>query len=410
MSLRDYSYYEANAADVKLDEIISTNKPEEDVFFSKQTLQRLREDNLDKITFRKVTVGRRYGDDSYFAFSEGDDLGWLGYFIGRSKSLRELIIERWSEDVIHALSDGIARNRSIQTVTVRKLSSDVFAAVARTLMNLTQLEELNVSNYFDYDVMRDPLNPLRPLNDCVALGNLLESGVRLKCFSLEDYHIGDAGVTFLGRGLRSIGSSLKRLHLCDCIIGNEGLSTLAVALDNCVSIKKLRLDNNDFSMAAGGLRSLSVSLQRARIQLDELRLWGCRINDEGLQALIEGIIDHCKPLDHLSSLQLLDLSCNNFGNEGLSTLAVALANCTSLKKLYLDYNDFSMAAGGLRSLSVSLQRTRIQLDELRLWGCRINDEGLQAFVEGESLDHLSNYNYLIWERITLGMMDCLLWR
>ena len=50
MSVRDYSYYEAHASNVKLDEIISPNKPEEDVILSKQTLQRLREDNLDKIT------------------------------------------------------------------------------------------------------------------------------------------------------------------------------------------------------------------------------------------------------------------------------------------------------------------------------------------------------------------------
>ena len=273
---------------MKLDDIVSPNKPKEDVILSKQTLQRLREGNLDEITVRGITVGRRYGDDSYFAFSEGDDLGWLGYFIGRSETLRKLTIQGWSEDVIHALSDGIARNRSIQNVIVTYISSDLFAAVARTLMNLTQLEELDASYFLDYD-RRNPLNPLRPLNGSVALGNLLESGVRLKHLSLYRYNIGDAGVTFLGRGLRNIGSSLKQLSLNDCSIGSEGLSTLVVALANCASIKKLNLDGNDFSMATAGLRSLSGWLKTAGIQLDELGFWGCRINDEGLQAYRRGI-------------------------------------------------------------------------------------------------------------------------
>ena len=389
MSVRDYSYYEAHASNVKLDEIISPNKPEEDVILSKQTLQRLREDNLDKITVREITVGRRYGEDSYFACSEGDDLGWLGYFIGRSESLRELAIEKWSEDVIHALRDGIARNRSIQNVSVSiwndavyKHSNDGF--IARTFSNLTQLEELRVTNhvYIENTLNPHPGNYFNPLNDCVALGNLLESGVRLKNLSLDRYNIGDAGVTLLGCGLRSIGSSLKHLSLNDCSIGSEGLSTLVVALTNCASIKKLHLCENDFSMATAGLRSLSSWLQTAGIQLDELGFEGCRINDEGLQALIEGEMHHCKSLDHLSTLQLLDLDQNSFGNEGLSALAAALSDCASIKKLYLNNNDFSMTASGLRALSDSLRRAGIQLDELQLWNCDINDEGLQALTEG----------------------------
>ena len=389
MSLRDYSYYKAHAANVSVDEIISPNKPEEDIIFSKRTLQRLREDNLDKITVSKVPVGRRYGGDSYFAFSEGDDLGWLGYFIGRSESLRELTIHNWSEDVIHALSDGIARNRSIQNISVSiwddavyKHSNDGF--IARTFSNLKQLEELSVTNNV---YVRNPLNPhpgnsINPLNDCVALGNLLESGVRLKHLSLRGYNIGDAGVTLLVRGLRSIGSSLKELNLYDCSIGSEGLSTLAVALDNCTTIKKLYVGDNDFSTASAGLTALSDSLQRTGIQLDELGFGGCRINDEGLHALIEG-----ESHDHLSALQLLDLDGNNFGNEGLSTLAAALADCTGIRTLHLSDNDFSMAAAGLRSLSVSLQTARIQLDELRLLDCHISDEGLQALTEGAAVNH-----------------------
>ena len=252
---------------------------------------------------------------------------------------------------------------------------------------MTQLEELDV------DVIAD--EAFRKLN-CVALGNLLESGVRLKHLSLRGYNIGDAGVTLLVRGLRSIGSSLKELHLYGCSIGSEGLSTLVIALANCASIKKLHLCRNDFSTAAAGLRALSGWLQRAGIQLDELRFGGCRINDVGLQALIEG-----ESHDHLSALKLLDLGGNNFGNEGLSALAAALADCTGIKTLFLNNNDFSMAASGLRALSDWLQTAGCHLDGLKLWNCDINDEGLQALIEG-AVDHCKYLDLQRNDQITLS--------
>ena len=317
--LRDFSYYEAHAANVSSDDITSSDK-------NKRTLQRLRDGHI-----QHMGIGERFYWD--FSVSEGDDLGWLGYFIGRSESLRELIIEDWSEDVIHALSDGIARNRSIQNVSVRELSSDGLAAVSRALGNLTQLEELDV------DVIPD--EAFRPLN-CVALGNLLQSGIRLKHLSLDGYFIGSAGMALLGRGLRSIGSSLEGLTLCDGSIGSEGLLTLAAALADCTSIKKLSLSGNDFSMAASGLGALSGWLQTAGIQLDELGLRGCGINDEGLQALIEGAVNHCSYLVLASNRRI--------------------------------------TASGLRFLSTALQSKRCCLEKLNIGDMSIGDDTAELFA------------------------------
>ena len=60
MNQRDYIYYEAHAADVSLDEITSN-----------EILQWLRDEDLESIYVGKCG----------FAFREGDDLGWLAYFI-----------------------------------------------------------------------------------------------------------------------------------------------------------------------------------------------------------------------------------------------------------------------------------------------------------------------------------------
>eukprot|EP00986_Skeletonema_menzelii_P001222 scaffold329_cov118-Skeletonema_menzelii.AAC.1 len=298
---RDYSYYEAHAADVNLDDITSSEH-------NKQILQWLRDGygvpSIDR--YRSINVGGRWCDD--FAIREGDDLGWLAYFIGRSKSLRKLRIrgfsefddeegwictpedEREEQRMVHALSGAIARNRSIQGISVDNLSNDGFAALAGALvnLNLTQLERFYCYSSRNSD----------PLIDCATLGNLLESGVwNLKELSLSHSNISDTGVAALANGLRSIGSSLEELDLIYNSIGSEGLSTLAAALANCTNIKRLDLNGNDFSMAAAGLRSLSNWLQTAALTLDKLCLIDCDITDEGLQVLAEGAMDNCKSID-----------------------------------------------------------------------------------------------------------------
>ena len=320
---------------MNLDEITSDDR-------NKRFLQWLRDGDMSNIS-----VGPSWCD---FSCREDDDLGWLGYFIGRSESLQQLKVVGFPEDVemeqrtIHALSDGIARNRSIQNVWVERLSNDGFDAITRTLINLTQLETLTVGiSYY-----RDN-NAANPLNVCVALGNLLESGVRLKNLSLDriSSNIGDAGISALTHGLGCIGSSLKELHLSKSSIGSEGLSTLAVALANCACLERLNLSRNDFSSAAAGLRSLSHRLQTAARPLDQLRLEWCEINDEGLCALTQGAVNNCKEMNLRGNI------IRASGWRNLSTSLQSESCC--LKRLvlcytFIDDDEAEILARGLVSL------------------------------------------------------------
>ena len=215
MSLRDYGYYEAHAADVTLGDITSSD-------INKQILQWLRDgDNkFNDSQLINLDLAPGYSENyRYFGVREGDDLGWLGYFIGKSKHLRELGIIGSPEDeveeqrIIHALCDGIARNQYIQQVGLSRLSNDGFATIARILGDLTQLEELHVWRCVDNDN---------------TLVTLLESGVILKRLWLHDARVD---------GLRSIVSSLEELILSMSNLGNDGLLTLATALTDCTSMK-----------------------------------------------------------------------------------------------------------------------------------------------------------------------------
>ncbi|KAK1733777.1 leucine-rich repeat protein, partial [Skeletonema marinoi] len=197
----------------------------------------------------------------FFQLGEDDDLGWLGYFIGKSVKLQCLDIQYLPEDdggeqQMHAFSDGIARNQSIQKVVIDNVSNNRFAAIARALGNLSQLEELVFKRNFN--------GGRNNVNGFTALGTLLESGVsKLRKLDLVGNNISDAGVAAFAHGLRSIGPSLKELDLGWNSIGNEGLSALVAALVNCTSLEWLNLSDNDFSLAAAGLVSLSDWLQTA---------------------------------------------------------------------------------------------------------------------------------------------------
>jgi len=340
MDNRDYNYYEENAASIKLEEITSS---EDNAII----LRRLR-DGDDKL--RHLTLGSQ--GLTKFHIGQGNDLGWLGYFIGKSVILLSLDI--WDfpvyegvEQQIHAFMDGIARNQSIRKISTSNLGNYGSTAIVRALGSWSQLEEL----VYGFNMIYGP-------NGCSALGTLLESGVlklkKLRIAPLND--IGDDGVASLTNGLKSIGSSLKELELIENSIGNEGLLALMTGLESCTSLERLNLSSNDFSLASAGLGSLSDWLQTAVLNLDELRLSHCAITDEGLQTLAEGAANHSKDLaltgndsitvsglKYLSTslqsescrLEKLDLSYVGIGDDGAEVLARGLIGNTSLRCLPL---------------------------------------------------------------------------
>ncbi|KAK1732316.1 leucine-rich repeat protein [Skeletonema marinoi] len=266
---------------------------------------------------------------------KGNDLGWLGYFIGRSVKIQHLDICHFPEgrQQIDAFFDGLARNQSIRSLSSHQLGDYGSTALLRALGNLSQLEELTYSGS----------NLTR--NGWSALGTLFESGAcKLKKLWLYNNNIGDDGVAALASGLRSIGPSLNKLGLSDNSIGNEGLSALVAALANCTSLEELDLSCNDFSLAAAGLISLSDWLQSNQMDLKHLDVECCGINDEGLQALCVGAAKHCE------DLQLA-------GNDAIT-------------------------ASGLRYLSTSLQSESCRLENLYLGRMNIGDDGAEVLARG----------------------------
>eukprot|EP00985_Skeletonema_marinoi_P003514 scaffold1505_cov146-Skeletonema_marinoi.AAC.28 len=360
MEHRDYNYYQANAAIINMGEITSSAK-------NAKILRRLR-DGDDKL--HHLSVGRA-GWENYY-IGQGDDFGWLGYFIGKSQCLQSLCIYYLldGEQQIHAFADGIARNQSIRNINIDNLNNDAFTTIMRALHSASQLEKLTIG----------PNNNVDP-NDWSELGTLLVSGVcKLKELCLEgNSYIGNEGMGVLSNGLIGIGSSLKVLNLSENSIGNEGLLALVEALQTCTGLERLDLSSNDFSSAAAGLGSLSDWLQNVPMNLKYLFLEKCRISDEGLQAFTQGAANNCKILDldgnesiTITGLSYLSDSIRSdscrvetlwlqgiiIGDDGMEFLARGLAGNKSVRSLYLS-DWITVASAGWLAFSRALCDTSI---------------------------------------------------
>ena len=110
--MHDYEYYEAHAKDVKLEDITSSQN-------NADILASLRDNDP---WFEYITIAAEPDDVGDFVVREGDHLGWLGYFVGKSEKLGSLYIDSPNNINLNEFLRGVGRNRSI---TELHISSDL---------------------------------------------------------------------------------------------------------------------------------------------------------------------------------------------------------------------------------------------------------------------------------------------
>eukprot|EP00984_Skeletonema_dohrnii_P023868 scaffold12966_cov78-Skeletonema_dohrnii-CCMP3373.AAC.1 len=337
MERRDFDYYEARARDVKLDDITSCED-------NAEILRRLRDQytSLDAIR-----ITDQYSDNSCFIVGEGDDLGWLGYFIGKSKYLEKLIIYSWGEgENIEAFIEGINRNQSIDSLHIctdlRGVSFRNLRPFFRNNYNrLAQLElnfevglECAQSIAFVLDENRCQSLKKITIEGCyisdegfVGIATALGTYPQLESLSLEYNNIGLMGCIALGDSMRGWGTSnLKHLDLDGNGIDDQGLQALAAGMTN-TSLKTLYLSNN--LITGAGLRSLSDYFQSESCCLKILNLHQVNFGDEGALALADALIGN----KSLTSL------CFHPGHAGITDVGWAafsklLCDPSSIKSTY----------------------------------------------------------------------------
>jgi len=376
--VQDCKYYEARAKDVNLEDITSSEQ-------NAAILARLRDNDP---TFTAISIEDAPQDESDFVVHEGDSMGWLGYFVGRSKELEYLNISDLPDNLnIDAFLRGLGHNRSIESLAISIDLGEGFKSLGPLLRNNNSLGDLTFS-HFDIGLqfarnigsLFGQQCSLRCLHfednnlgdeELVEIASLLRTKLQIEELKLYYNHIGRDGCVALGNALEGMRNpNLAALDLGYNDIDDEGLHALVAGLINCHNLTTLCLSGNELITEAG-LRSVSTLLRSDHCRLECLDLEQMNMDNDGVTVLAAG-------LARLPTLKKLNLSNNRISDLGLQDLVGSLVNC-SLEDLYLSHSSFSVF--GLRSLGTLVQRAT-RLKSLCLRNNAIDDEGLQCLVEG----------------------------
>jgi Ran GTPase-activating protein (RanGAP) involved in mRNA processing and transport len=391
-----------------------------------------------------------------FVVSEGDDLGWLGYFIGGNTMLTELHIYYLLEEKLHILAfiRELVSNRSIQHLSIGTDLGEGFHTLG-TLLKSDTLVTLEFNPYgYNFDTIelqraRDIAIMLGQQNQYDHLTSLVFNEIHISGEAMAEIATalsahpqlekldlywdippgGRQGSVALGRMLGGWKKpALKELILWFEVFDDEGLHALVAGMRNCRNLTSLTLGGN--SITTNGCRSLSTLFQSDQFCLEHLDLHDLSLmNIDGYStvALATGLENLCSlkslslscssindsvlsalapAIASLRLLESLNLARNLIGNEGVRALATGLANLNSLEELTLSYN--SIGNEGATALAVGLMDLR-SLKKLYLSGNSIGDAGISAlapaFERIQSLEELYLSNNSIGDEGLQAMVE-----
>ncbi|KAK1735903.1 leucine-rich repeat protein [Skeletonema marinoi] len=400
-----------------------------------------------------------YGDGvDIFQVGEGDDLGWLGYFIGRNETLESLYVYYLPGDAEQGKKFffGIQRNTSINVadVSVRGFPGESFssmnlphvtwmsvdchqecahsfaiglrrceslktyygpvtAEIVSSLVSLPMLEDVNVET-------NGGLAMAISREECMALRELLANATGIMCLNLGRVGLGNDGSELMAEGLACNSSlTIGELYLRDNDIGDRGLQALASSLASNGKVQELNLSNNNIgdkgvealaeSLAHNrALRVLSISENAAITEIGvraisrSLQSRKCLLEDLRLDRINIGEEGGKILGDALSintSLVTLSLSCGengvSIGDDGLNALALGLSHNSHLKYLDLSGNR-AITSVGLRSLKQYFQSPSCALEKLIIYSIDFGDEGAYALAD-DALGQNKSLKVLIFD-------------
>ena len=227
------------------------------------------------------------------------------------------------------------------------------------------------------DISGRPLDPLIESSHCLQLCRCYAESILGQCGTpspsvnklLNEYQVDLAFVSLSVSDCAAIGTVLQshpqteRIHKVDfqmCQMQDAGLAQLLPGLQRCKSIKSFKMDDN--SLSSQHMSAVSGVLPNNASTLEVVALSGNRFGDGGLEKLSEGL-KHCRNLQQLwltdtdltsrsastlsdmlstlPSLEKLSIRDNDLGDNGIAQLAHGLQFCTRLKRLDIAWTTLS---------------------------------------------------------------------
>ena len=298
---------------------------------------------------------RDYTSSSYSYCPEGDlDFRWLGYYIGKNTYLRTLELrsnplnQLNSSVVIESFFRGVNGNRSIQTISFYQmdlLGGEIFQSLRPFFENNNSIFEIDMQECeFDTGSARQFSLALRCCNKSLKSVIIAENGLgdeqlldiitalsahpQLANLNFSGMNVGRNECTALAALLSSSATGLHSLSLNGNDIDDEGLDALVGGLVTNSRLSQLYLSHNH-SITARGCQSLAVLLENnTSINLEELCLANINIDDEGARIFAHALASNRR-------LKTLYLGRNHgITAEAWTTFSKLLCDASSINNTY----------------------------------------------------------------------------
>ena len=344
--------FDAAAGTIKIEDIKT-----DDV--NREILRKLKENdpNFDKVYVRNQE-GHRFANE--YCPEGARDLGWLGYYIGRNTTLKELFLhsdlfEGFSKNKIHQFCVGVSRNRSIQKIFFGWMDlsgGEIFHSLSPFFRNNHNLSKLVVEDCQFWSVcVRQIALVLRGCNkslksvkftnnrmgDDVPLVDIIEAlsaHPQLEKLELHGMNVGrTVCMTALANLLRHTTTNLQKLNLWENEIDDDGVDALVGAIITNSRLSVLDLSSNP-NITSRGCQSLAALLELPNFNLEQLYLIANNIGDKGALIFANAMASNRK-------LMTLSLSNNGITAEGWSGFSKLLCDTSNINNTFLSNHTLS---------------------------------------------------------------------
>ena len=335
--------YDALACSIKVEDITSDE-------LNQNILRRLKDNDpeLDKLF---ICGEDKICDELDFCPTNGKELGWLGYYIGKSTNLQQLhIISSLPPSCNTGIEDfrrGLGRNRSIRKLSFsnnHRLDGQIFHMLDLFFKNTDNLTEMEMTNcILGVECVRHLSlasgECKKSLQKVVFIDNQIIDGgqsmdiiaalqmhPQLKQLHLEGMSIGRNECTTLSTLLRNTTHQLQTLNLYENDIDDVGVESLTHAIGGS-NLADLTLSCNP-SITTRGWKTLSTLFEMPDSNLEKLSLQHSNIGNEDALIFANALVGNCK-------LKVLDLYLNGITFEGWTHFSKLLCNTSSVNNTYL---------------------------------------------------------------------------
>jgi Ran GTPase-activating protein (RanGAP) involved in mRNA processing and transport len=292
--------------------------------------------------------------------------------LARHPTLAKLILHEFGlgRDSSRELAMVLCNSSGLRTLVLKDstLGSAGLAELAPALCRNTSIRVLdisdnNLSSLESAEILRDVLRSNKTMTAINLSGNRfgetigaveriadgLGSNSTLQKIDLSSCALGNNGVSILTQTLGSRNTTLQQLTLAMNSIGSTGVGALLDMIEQSCHITDLDLRQN--LIGNGGASLLARSLgNNASPNLKRLSLSYCGIGDDGFLTLISA-------LEQNTSLLYLDLRCSHgLGERALLALAESLPEIKSLQRIDLRWCTGLVSA--MPSLLAGLRKNR----------------------------------------------------